>query len=263
VSLRDLFSRRAKKPTTEKRRLHRKTLIVTLLTANFIIAPEYPPDIIQHIKAAEEGFATGDFSAVARKPPKDVQFAPYAALPAPWRRVIDQSATAAELKDGAELYNRLPPAYKAGLLNLIAKSEATRLPDGSTVLDHLQRVSEIQQDRIFVEVDPALPAQLDASTATGVFYKRSGLDGSLHAPPKDFRKYASYKTNDARGELDITLSSGGGKWVAELDIDYYRGMRHLFMEVVYHRALHEKTDPFKVEKILRDRQGIDPGYKPK
>lgn len=272
MSLKNWFNVRGKTRATEsapaaakpdKRRIHRKSLIVTLLTANFIVAPEYPPDIMAHIKEAEAGIARGDFSGIARRPPADVRFSPYSALPASWRSLIDRSAAAAGLNSGVELYDRLPPAYKAGLLNFIAKSEATRLPDGSTVLDHLQRVREIQEDRIFAYVDAALPAQLEASAQTGVFYRRSGIDGALHEPPESFEKYASYKTTDAKGKLDITLSRNGDLWVAELDIDYYRGMRHLFLEVVYHRALHEKTDPFKVEKILRTSQGIDPGYKPK
>lgn len=187
----------------------------------------------------------------------------YESLPPAWQGLLERSAQPLGFK-GANIYNALAVKQRACLLNLLAKAQATRLPGGTSVLDHLQELREVRQDRIFVAVDAALAARMDAESALkdGGFYRRGGLDGVLHCGPGDFDKHASYKTRDARGAFDITLSQEDGAWLAEMDIDYYRGMRHFFFEVAWNHVFDTHTDPGKVEKILRKHQGIDPGYRP-
>lgn len=185
----------------------------------------------------------------------------YAALPAAWQGLLERSAASAGFT-GPDIYRALTDKQKACLLNLLAKSQSMELQDGTTVLDHLQELREIRQDRIFVTVDANMAAQMDAESEAqgGDFYKRSGIGSMLHAGPGAFDKYASYKTRDARGTFDVTLSQNGGEWLAEMDIDYYRGLRHFFFEVAYNHIFDTHTDPARVEKILRKHHGIDPGF---
>ena len=98
------------------------------------------------------------------------------------------------------------PIPRACALNLFAKSEATALPDGTTVLDHLQGLREIREDRIFVMADATMAKDLDASAVAGAFYHRNAVDSSLHSGHGAFVKYGSYKTHDPRGNLDITMT---------------------------------------------------------
>jgi hypothetical protein len=198
----------------------------------------------------------------------NIRFAHYEQLPENWRRVFEGSSDVKGFPgaSGKALYEQLPPIPRACVLNLFAKSEATALPDGSTVLDHLQSLHEIRQDRIFVLADGNMAPDLDASAALGTFYHRNAVDSMFHSGHGDFIKYASYKTHDPRGNLDITMThdtrDGANQWMAEVDIDYFqRGLRHFFFEVTYNHFAHARTNPFEVEKILMKKQGINPGYK--
>lgn len=187
----------------------------------------------------------------------------YAALPPAWQALLERSAASAGFT-GPDIYGALTDKQKACLLNLLARSQSMELQDGSTVLDHLQELREIRQDRIFVTVDANMAALMDAESKApdGGFYKRSGIGSMLHGGPGAFDKHASYKTRDARGTFDVTLSRSGGEWLAEMDIDYYRGLRHFFFEVAYNHIFDTHTDPARVEKILRKHHGIDPGFNP-
>lgn len=250
-----------KKPP-QKRRL--KTLfLAAVLGLCGTAAASRGIDVVRHTPPDEAVISAGMKAQEHHKQVSPAIFPDYSRLPPKWQAVMDRSGQAAGI-GGADIYAALSFRQKACLLNIFAKAQATQLPDGSTVIDHLGHLREIRQDRVFLTVDATLSAQLDASDASsGAFYHRGGIDGVLHRARENFDKYASYKTHDKRGAFDITLSHDGRVWMAEMDIDYYRGFRHFVFEVAYNHVLDTRTDPVKVEKILRERQGIDPGYRPK
>ena len=225
-----------------------------------------PPDeaiVSISMKAQQPAGIAPEQVYAAKQLPVAPHFPAYGDLPEKWRGVLERSGQAEGIS-GNDIYAALTDRQKACLLNIFAKSGATALPDGTTVLDHLGHLREIRQDRIFLTVGEGLAPQLDASNSReGAFYHRGGIDGVLHSARESFDKYASYKTRDAKGAFDVTLSHNGREWMAEMDIDYYRGLRHFFFEVAYNHILDTRTDPVKVEKILRQNQGIDPGYRAK
>jgi hypothetical protein len=249
----------------KERRLGYKMMAKILLAAHLGLMTEYPPARIYQLDVTDlaSGKVFADFSNAAKRELTETVFPPYNQLPPEFQRVLTESAVGGGFSDGAAFYARLPDRYKAGVLNFFAKSQATDLPDGTTVLGHLHGMREVDQDRIFISADEGLAQQLDASVDAGIFNHRGKMDSSLHHARGSFNKYASYKTFDPEGNLDITLSSNGKQWMAEIDIDYYKGFRHFFFEVLYNHSLNQRTDPFHVERILRKDQGIDPGYRPK
>lgn len=263
LSLIDWFRAKNKDGTYKKRRfsLKRIFLAVALGLSGLAVASR-GVDIIRHTPPDEAVVSIGmkaqqEAAYVAEGP----RFPAYEVLPEKWRGVLERSGQKEGIT-GADIYTALTERQKACLLNIMAKSQATLLPDGTTVLDHMRHLREIRQDRIFITVEEGLAQQLDSSNSSaGAFYHRGGIDGVLHSARESFDKYASYKTRDAKGAFDVTLSHNGREWMAEMDIDYYRGMRHFFFEVAYNHVLDTRTDPVKVEKILRQNQGIDPGYK--
>ncbi|MEZ0260376.1 MAG: hypothetical protein ACAH80_05160 [Alphaproteobacteria bacterium] len=239
------------------------TMAVTLpLIAIFDGPPPQPPCIPDKPVAQQ-------FNAASQPLPcryADLAFPAFDHMPPAWQRVMQESGAVDNYPglSGKDLYDALKPLEKAGLLNLFAKAEATALPDGSSVMDHLQAIGWLRQDRAFVTVSPQLQEQLLASAKDkgGTFYKRGGVDASLHSAHEPFEKVGSYKTQDHKGLLDIMVARAGDKWGAEMDIDIYPyGFRHFFFEVTYNHVMSRHTDPLKIEKILRQDQKIDPGYR--
>ena len=236
-----------------------------LLVSHLALSAQYPAAIYEFkLQDMNAGSVARQFNLAAKRlGDQPADFPAYQALPLAFQKVLEGSATTAGVVNGEQFYDRLPARYKADVLNLFAKSDMTWLPDGSSVLDHLQSLREIDQDRIFANVDATLAPAMDASVTDGTFSHRGKIDASLHHASGTFTKYASYKTYDPTGNLDITLSQDGANWVAEIDIDYYKGLRHFVQEVMYNHSFDQRTDPYHVGRILRNDQGIDPGYRPK
>lgn len=250
----------------KKRHYGLKISAKVFLAAHLALATQYPPSIYEFkLQDVSPDALVQQFNRATRKlGDQQGEFPNYRTLPATYQNVLEASARRAGAVNGERFYNQLPARYKADVLNLFAKSDMTLLPDGSSVLSHLTCLREIDQDRIFADADAKMAAAMDASVAQGTFNHRGKVDSSLHHGHGQFEKYASYKTYDPTGNLDITLShDGGNKWIAEIDIDYYKGMRHFFLEVMYHHTFDQRTDPYHVGRILKYDQGIDPGYKPK
>lgn len=263
------FRKKPSKPGDAKpreRRFGLKMGAKVFLAAHLALATQYPPSIYEfRVQDITTDTVLRQFNLASKKlgNPAEV-FPAYGDLPAAYRGVLDRSAPAAEMPGGEDFYNSLPDRYKADVLNLFAKSAATRLPDGCSVLDHLINLREIDQDRIFANVDARMASGMDAGVDDHIFNHRGKVDSSLHSGHGAYKKYASYKTYDRKGNLDITLSHDDhNNWVAEIDIDYYKGARHFFQEVLYNHTFDQRTDPYHVEKILRNNQGIDPGHRPK
>lgn len=275
MSLRDWFNKRREKRAQrklaaqampkKKRHYGIKIAGKVFLCAHFALATQYPASLYE-IKLPDmaSGAIAATFSEASKKiPDRYGTFPAFGDLPQGCQRVLNESAVTAGAASGSAFYDALPSRYKAATLNMFAKSEATWLPDGKNVLDHLHSLREIDQDRIFVNADGSLAAALDAGAQDGQFSHRGKFGSSLHHGEGTFKKYASYKSDDQKGNLDITLSHDGTRWMAEIDIDYYKGWRHFFQEVVYHHAFEMRTDPYTVGNILRNDQGIDPWYRPK
>ena len=249
----------------KKRHYGLKISAKVFLAAHLALSAYYPASLYEFkLQDMSPGAIAQQFNLASKKlGEQPAEFPAYQTLPASYQKVLGASARTAHSLNGQQFYNDLPARYKADVLNLFAKSDMTWLPDGTSVMDHLQSLREIDQDRIFASVDAKLAPAMDASVRLGTFNHRGKMDGSLHHADGKFQKYASYKSYDQTGNLDITLSHDGKAWVAEIDIDYYKGFRHFFLEVMYHHTFEQRTDPYHVGRILRDDQGIDPGYRPK
>ena len=158
--------------------------------------------------------------------------------------------------DGAGLYGALPPKLKAALLNLFTKSSNTALGDGSSCFDHLQTLHEIDQDRMFAKADAAL---VEESSASELFHS---VDFSLHKEVPPFQLFASFKTLDSRGNLQLTFSRNGqvgNDYLVDMDIDEAQGIGHVF-EVAHNFLNQSLTSPYNVREILAVAQNLKPLY---
>jgi hypothetical protein len=221
--------------------------------------------------------AVGHFIQMSGKPKRDVEIIcpadskrvlsivppPFSALTARARAILEASAlehpptntSGQSLYDSAELSF----AQKAGLLNLLAKTQNTPLPDGSTVLDHVDSFYRVRGDRVFANVALALRDLVKTGVASQLF---SLVDGSLHKPDPDFHLVDSYKTPDRYGNLQITFFASLNpplRFTADIDIDDAQGIGHIF-QVVEHAIAKTMTNPYDIHEILIHHQFLDPGY---
>jgi hypothetical protein len=188
---------------------------------------------------------------------------PYEALAAHARAMLEASVLEHPPRNvsGAALYgsSELSDVQRAGLLNLLAKMEHAPLPDGGTVLEHVESLYRIRGDRIFANV--ALP--LRDLVRTGVDAQLFRLvDGSLHKPDPAFRLVDSYKTLEPYGNLQITFFASVApplRFTADIDIDDAQGIGHIF-QVIEHHVTGAQTSPYDIHEILIRHQFLDPGY---
>ena len=111
-----------------------------------------------------------------------------------------------EGKKGKDLYDALDDIRKAGLLNIAAKTGATPLSNGRTVISYIEKLNEIRGDRFFCVVPKELREETKNSVAEGLF---DPVDGSLHRPPQGF--YTSRKFQDT-----------GSLWKSTVDLLHER-----------------------------------------
>lgn len=164
-------------------------------------------------------------------------------------------ANGASIRVGEDLYDALPPKLKAALLNLFLKSLNTKLGDGTTCFDHLHLLRELDQDRLFATGDGALLEEIMDSR------QFHSVDFSLHKDILGYTRFASYKTLDREGNLQLTLSrkgTTGNDYLVDMDIDEAQGIAHAF-EVVQN-VFTGKTNPYNVREILMATQGLPPLY---
>lgn len=157
---------------------------------------------------------------------------------------------------GAALYAALPPKIKAALLNLFTKSASTDLGDGSSCFDHLQTLLEIDQDRLFAKTDATL---IEETPTDNQFHS---VDFSLHKEIAPYRLFASFKTLDSRGNLQLTFSRNGqvgNDYLVDMDIDEAQGIGHVF-EVAQNFLTQSLTSPYNVREILAVAQNLKPLY---
>lgn len=193
-----------------------------------------------------------------------VDFPKYDKLPEDGQTLLNKSdkILAFEGQTGEALYDALKvdDLKRAGLLNIIAKTNVTRLSNGKTVLSYLQELRELRGDRFFVVASKELREETKNSVGDGLFKK---VDGSLHRLPSQFVGYTdagSFKTHDRYGNLQLTFFMNGDDCVADIDIDDSSGIEHVF-QVLNNALPGNSTHPFNIHQILVAHQKLDPGYK--
>lgn len=192
---------------------------------------------------------------------KSVDFTKFTKLSADAQKLLDNSGKVLshEGKTGAALYESLDNLRRAGLLNILAKTEATPLSNGRTVLPYIQELRELRGDRFFVIVSKELREETKHSVADGLFHP---VSGSLHHLPAQFSGFnpaGSFKTEDRYGNLQITFFMKGDECVADIDIDDAAGLRHVF-QVIHNALPGNSTHPYAIREILVAHQKLDPRY---
>jgi len=190
---------------------------------------------------------------------KAVKFPVFGNTEADLQRMLENSEKVLgfEAKKGKALYDALDDIRRAGLLNITAKTRATLLTNGRTVLSYIQELREIRGDRFFAAVPKELREETKNSVSEGLFHP---ADSSLHHPPADFTRAGSFKTPDHYGNLQLTFfMNQAGDCVADIDIDDAAGIEHVF-QVLKNKLSGNSTHPYNIHEILVGYQHNDPGY---
>ncbi len=156
---------------------------------------------------------------------------------------------------GAPLYDTLPAIRKAALLNIFTKSSKTFLGDETSCFDHLHGLIELDQDRLFAKTEAGL---LEEASQSHEFHS---VDFSLHKDIPPYQRFASFKTLDAQGNLQLTLSrnpNAANDYLVDMDIDEAQGISHVF-EVIKN-VFTGLTNPYNVREILAADQNLRPLY---
>jgi hypothetical protein len=162
-----------------------------------------------------------------------------------------------EGKKGKALYDGFDDIRRAGLLNIVAKTRATPLTNGRTVLSYIHELRELRGDRFFANVPKELREETKNSVVDGLL---QSADSSLHHPPVGFSTAGSFKTPDHYGSLQLTFfMNDAGDCVADIDIDDASGIEHVF-QVLKNKLSGNPTHPYNIHEILVGYQHNDPGY---
>jgi hypothetical protein len=190
-----------------------------------------------------------------------VTFPAFANLAADLRRILEatRGAEGFETISGESLYMSLPDISKAGLLNLFAKMDRTRFPDGTSVAEHVIDLYRLRGDRVFANVDVRLRDLVKESITRGDLEE---VRDALHTPPPGFHSADSFKTRDGYGNLQITFFASDDaplRFKADIDIDDANGIAHGF-QVLRNGLCDRTTHPFDIHQILVFHQQLYPGY---
>jgi len=189
---------------------------------------------------------------------KRVNFQTFANLNGDEQTLLENSdkVLSFEGKKGRELYDALDDIRKAGMMNIVAKTQNTPLTNGRTVFSYIQKLNEVRGDRFFCVVPKELRQETKNSVAEGLF---DDAPDTLHHPPVGFDRAGSFKTPDKYGNLQLTFFMKGEDCVADIDIDDASGLEHVF-QVVRNKLSGNPTHPYSIHEILVAHQKIDPGY---
>jgi len=190
---------------------------------------------------------------------KKVRFPVFGSTEPNLQRILENSEKVLgfEGNKGKALYDGLDDIRRAGLLNITAKTRATLLTNGRTVLSYIQELREIRGDRFFAAVPKELREETKNSVSEGLFHS---ADESLHHPPANFSHAGSFKTPDHYGNLQLTFfMNEAGDCVADIDIDDAAGIEHVF-QVLRNKLSGSPTHPYNIHEILVGYQHNDPGY---
>lgn len=188
-----------------------------------------------------------------------VTFPAYDELPDAAQALLENSSGVLDFagRQGSALYDGLDDIRRAGLLNIVAKSDVTRFRPEASVLSYFHELRELRGDRFFVVVSHELRENVRNSVPDDLFEPVSGL---LHRPPDGFERAGSFKTRDPFGNLQLSFFVRDGTWIADVDIDDAAGIGHVF-QVVRNAVTGRPTHPYDIHQILIHRQAVDPGYR--
>lgn len=192
-----------------------------------------------------------------------VDFPDFAALPEAARILLGRSGNVLSHIGvmGEQLFQNFDNIRRAGFLNIIAKTNRTRLSNGRTVLSYFEEqeseLLEVRGDRFFAKVPKKLREETKNSVAEQLF---DLAPSTLHKAPKGFSKAGSFKTPDGYGNLQLTFFAKGQNWVADIDIDDAAGLEHVF-QVARNTLGGRPTHPYDIHEILLIHQELDAGYR--
>jgi hypothetical protein len=147
------------------------------------------------------------------------------------------------------LYEGLSGVQVFALLNILARLQATRASGRPLLEGRAATVTQVFPDRIYLEADASLIADLEADHATF-----QSAPASLHR----FKDGSFKQKTFGKGNLQVSFAARPPDRVAvDADIDLYRAVvPHLFGEVLVNHLTGKTTDQFAVRRILDD-QSID------
>ena len=190
------------------------------------------------------------------------RFPTYEHLPAQLKLLLDRSqlASVGGLQ-GSALYYRLikesPPLRAASLLNIYTKMAETVLPSGNTVLNFLETLVDLRQDKLFAFVRKALLDEVKQETGDNKMFH--GAIAFVHPIPRGFKGYVrkgSFKTRFKKGGLQLTFFLGKeGQVLVDSDVDEKGPSFSHFLHVITLRKAH----PYHIHQILVE-QGLNPTY---
>jgi chemotaxis protein histidine kinase CheA len=158
---------------------------------------------------------------------------------------------------GKILYERLDDAPKAAFLNILAKTNATRLDDGKNALHYIKEIREISGNSVVAVVSKKIIDEAGDSVRKGLLVK---VPSALHQPPEGFQSQGSFRTTDRYGSLQLTIFSNGDDYLADIDIDDEGGLGQIF-QVNSSFTRRRATHPYDIHEILVFYQHLDPGYR--
>lgn len=158
---------------------------------------------------------------------------------------------------GAALYGALGPLRKACLLNIYTKaSHAT----SGRCFRFLRSPAVLRQDRCLCSADPCMPEFLRKSE------KFKSAPNTLHEPLSGYRLEDSFKSRDARANLQVTFMrhKQTGEVAADVDIDESGRIEH-GLEVIRNAITGGRTNPHVIRELLLlfdpVEKVLNPGYR--
>ncbi len=224
----------------------------------------YPPSyryVSQFVNVTSSGITPLEIKfPVDLKKITTITFPTYEQLSAELKTLLENSSRVKGFEDltGIDLYKAIgkDDIKRAGMLNIVAKTQNTLLSNGKTVFSEITELRDIRGDRFFAIVPQQLRDDTKNSMADGTFDNAGAL---LHRPPDDYEHAGSFKTKDRYGNLQLTFFAGENDWVADIDIDDAAGIEHIF-QVIGNALPGRDTNPYNIHQILVGYQHIDPGY---
>jgi hypothetical protein len=145
------------------------------------------------------------------------------------------------------MYENLSGVQAFALLNILARLRETRASGRSLLAERGVKVFAVFADRIYLEADRSLIADIESDTKT--FEK---APAALHR----FKEGSFKQKTQPKGNLQVSFASRPGNRVAvDADIDLFpTPVRHLFGEVLVNHLTGNTTDQYAVRRILDEQK---------
>ena len=190
------------------------------------------------------------------------KFVEFREMDAALQPILKRSAKVRSSVGAGKMLRGMSEMKKAAMLNILAKMKDVDVGTArhKTVLGHVDRVCEVYQDRIYVQLKKG--SKLLNFLDDIVLRPDSGFSAAGTSLHKGFSD-ASFKTYEPTGTCSLQMSfdaSDEEHVRVDADIDIYADkLRHFFGEVFRNHLTGVKTDPFDVYQRLMQ-NGIRPPY---